>query len=45
LSKKLKISAHRFSKSAVEKIEKAGGEMLVLPGKTSVAQKKREAKR
>lgn len=44
LSKKLKISAHRFSKSAVEKIEKAGGEMLVLPGKTTVAQKKREAK-
>lgn len=40
LSKKLKISAHRFSKSATKKIEKAGGEMVVLPGKTPVTQKK-----
>lgn len=45
LSKKLKIAAHRFSKSAVEKIEKAGGEMVVLPGKTSVKEKQREKKR
>ncbi len=45
LTKKLKVSAHRFSKSAVEKIEKAGGEAEVLPGKTTVAQKKREFKR
>jgi large subunit ribosomal protein L15 len=30
LTKKLKISAHRFSKSALEKIEKAGGEAIVL---------------
>ena len=45
LSKKLKISAHRFSKSAVEKIEKAGGEMVVLPGKTAVKEKQREKKR
>lgn len=37
LTKKLKVSAHRFSKSAREKIEKAGGEALVLPGKTKVA--------
>jgi large subunit ribosomal protein L15 len=47
LSKKLKISAHRFSKSAIEKIEKAGGEIIVIPGKTTVTQKvrkKREAK-
>ncbi len=42
LTKKLKISAHRFSKSAVEKIEKSGCEMVVLPGKTAVAQKRRE---
>ena len=42
LSKKLKISAHRFSKSAAEKIEKAGGEMVVLAGKTPVAEKQRE---
>lgn len=44
LSKKLKIAAHRFSKSAVEKIEKAGGEMVVLPGKTPVKEKQRAAK-
>ena len=44
ITKKIKISAHRFSKSAVEKIEKAGCEMVVLPGKKSVAQKKREKK-
>ena len=34
LTKKLKVSAHRFSKSALEKIEKAGGEAVILPGKT-----------
>ncbi|MCH7729063.1 MAG: 50S ribosomal protein L15 [Planctomycetes bacterium] len=39
LKKKLKISAHRFSKSAQEKIEKAGGECVVLPGKTPVKKK------
>ena len=36
LTKKLKISAHRFSQSALEKIEKAGGEAIVLPGKKPV---------
>ena len=45
LTKKRKISAHRFSKSAIEKIGKAGGEAEVLPGKTTVAQKKRELKK
>ena len=30
LTKKLKISAHRFSRSAREKIEKAGGQAVVL---------------
>jgi len=44
LTKKLKVSAHRYSKSAVEKIEKAGGEVQVLPSKTTVAQKNRERK-
>jgi large subunit ribosomal protein L15 len=44
LTKKLKISAHQFSKSAAEKIEKAGCEMIVLPGKTPVAVKQREAR-
>ena len=41
LTKKLKISAHRFSKSAAEKIEKAGGEMVIVAGKTPVAEKQR----
>jgi len=45
LTKKLKVSAHRFSKSAIEKIEKAGGEATVLAGKTTVAEKKRELKK
>ncbi len=36
LSKKFKVSAHRFSASAQEKIEKAGGELNVLPGKKPV---------
>ncbi|MCI0333578.1 MAG: 50S ribosomal protein L15 [Planctomycetes bacterium] len=36
VTKKLKISAHRFSASAKEKIEKAGGEAIVLPGKAPV---------
>lgn len=42
LTKKLKISAHQFSKSAEEKIKKAGCDMVVLPGKTPVADKQRE---
>lgn len=43
LKKKLKISAHRFSKTASEKIVKAGGEVIVLPGKTPVRTKQRAA--
>lgn len=43
LTKKVKISAHRFSKSALEKIEKAGGEAITLPGKTPVAEKARQS--
>ena len=31
LTKKLTVTAHRFSKSAVEKIEKAGGQAVLLP--------------
>jgi large subunit ribosomal protein L15 len=31
LSKKLTVTAHRFSKSATEKIEKAGGKCVVVP--------------
>jgi large subunit ribosomal protein L15 len=44
LTKKLAVSAHRFSASAKEKIEKAGGTANVLPGKTTVAEKKAKAK-
>ena len=44
LTKKLKIHAHRFSKSAAEKIGASGGEMVVVPGKTPVIEKQRAAK-
>lgn len=44
LTKKLKISAHRFSKSAREKIEKAGGEIVELPGKKPVVKNKMKTK-
>ena len=33
LTKKLKISAHRFSAAALEKIKQAGGEAIVLAGR------------
>jgi len=41
LTKSLKVSAHRFSRSALEKIRQAGGEAIVLPGKTPVTRKKK----
>jgi large subunit ribosomal protein L15 len=44
VSKSLNVSAHRFSQQAREKIEKAGGKITELPGKTPVAAKQ-EAKR
>lgn len=44
LSKSLKVSAHRFSQTAKEKIEKAGGEAIVLPGKTPVSEKQKQKK-
>jgi large subunit ribosomal protein L15 len=37
LTKKLVVSAHRFSKSAEEKIRQAGGQVIVLPGPKPVA--------
>jgi len=46
LTKKLKISAHRFSASALEKIQQAGAEAIVLPGPAPVvklSKKEREA--
>jgi large subunit ribosomal protein L15 len=44
LTKKLKISAHRFSASALEKIQAAGGEAIVLPSRAPVikGQKKKQ---
>jgi large subunit ribosomal protein L15 len=45
LSKGLKVSAHRFSRSAAEKIEKAGGQTIVLPGKKPVVKNKMRAKK
>ena len=44
LTKKLKISAHKFSKTALEKIQQAGGEAIVLPGKKPVVRNKMKAK-
>jgi large subunit ribosomal protein L15 len=44
LTKKFTITAHRFSKSAVEKIEKAGGTVVRLPGPTPVEDKKKAAR-
>ena len=44
LTKKLKISAHRFSKSARDKIEQSGGEAVVLPGKAPVVKNKQKSK-
>jgi large subunit ribosomal protein L15 len=42
LSKKLDVSAHRFSASAKEKIEKAGGTATLLPAKSSLAEKNKQ---
>jgi len=36
VTKKLRVSAHRFSAAAKEKIEKAGGTVTVLPGPAPV---------
>jgi large subunit ribosomal protein L15 len=44
LTKKLKIAAHRFSQTARDKIEKAGGEVVVLPGKKPVVKNKMKKK-
>ncbi|MEX0820413.1 MAG: 50S ribosomal protein L15 [Pirellulaceae bacterium] len=44
LTKKLKVCGHRFSATAREKIEKAGGEVVLIPTKTTVEEKKRQSK-
>ncbi|HEV3418232.1 MAG TPA: 50S ribosomal protein L15 [Pirellulales bacterium] len=41
LTKKLKISAHKFSKSALEKIQQAGAEAVVLAMPAPVVKKKK----
>jgi large subunit ribosomal protein L15 len=43
LTKKLIVSAHRFSKSAIEKIEQVGGQVVRLPGPTPVAEKRQQS--
>ena len=43
LTKGLKVSAHRFSRTALEKIQKAGGEAIVLPGKKPVVKNKQKS--
>lgn len=45
LSKKLKISAHKFSRSALEKIGQAGGEAVVLPGPAPVVKNQKRTRR
>jgi len=40
LTKKLKIHAHRFSKSALEKIQQAGGEVVTIAGPQPVVRNK-----
>jgi large subunit ribosomal protein L15 len=44
LTKKLTVSAHRFSKTAAEKIAKAGGEAVVLPGPKPVVKSVKKTK-
>lgn len=44
LSKKLKVSAHKFTKSAREKIEKAGGEIVELVRAKPVVKNKMKPK-
>ena len=43
LTKRLKISAHRFSESALAKIQQAGGEAIVLPEPAPVVKNKMSA--
>lgn len=44
LTKKLTITAHRFSNSAREKIERAGGAIVALPTPTPVEEKKQASR-
>jgi large subunit ribosomal protein L15 len=42
LTKRLKVLAHRFSASALAKIQAAGGEAVTLPGKKPVVKKPKQ---
>jgi large subunit ribosomal protein L15 len=44
LSKPLQVSAHRFSKSAREKIVQAGGQVIELPGRSPVVRQGKNKK-
>lgn len=44
LKKKLNVSAHRFSATARQKIEAAGGAVTIIPGTASVREKQLAAK-
>jgi large subunit ribosomal protein L15 len=44
LKKKLKITAHKFSESALEKVKQAGGEAVVIPGPKPIVRKKAKGK-
>jgi len=43
LTKKLKISAHKFSASALEKIKASGSEAIVIPGPAPVVKNKQRS--
>jgi large subunit ribosomal protein L15 len=45
VTKKFKVSAHQFSKSAEAKIKAAGGEVIVLPGAAPVTKFEKRAKK
>jgi large subunit ribosomal protein L15 len=45
LTKNLKIVAHQFSRTALEKIEKAGGQAVVLPATKPVVKNKMKVKK
>ncbi len=45
LTKSLTVTAHRFSRTAAEKIQQAGGQIVVLPGKAPVVKNKQKSKK
>lgn len=42
LDKRLIVSAHRFSRTAAEKIEARGGQVVILPGPAPVVNKRKQ---